>query len=96
MHTKGHWKKLTSQRDKIYIEDSNGKVVAIAVLCDEMEANALLIAAAPELLEALDKIAGYTNAWPDGLSAGDAYDMQAIARQAIRKAKSHADTLKGK
>jgi len=40
-----------------------------------------------ELLEALDRIAGYTNAWPDGLSAGDAYDMQAIARQAFRKVK---------
>ena len=74
------------------IKDSNGKLIA-QVWCDnendsygnypavsysEMKANAKLIAAAPELLEALQLIANTSSDAPEA--------MRAIAKQAIKKA----------
>ena len=85
-HTPGPWKVITGA---VYTAQSTGKVVPIASMdreagngtsLVEREANARLIAAAPELLKALEEIA-------DRLKWGKlANETEKIARDAIKAA----------
>jgi hypothetical protein len=98
-HTDGDWQAERSQGAGGYFEwfvRRDGDAVAIASDITDpetgqpSEANAVLMAAAPRLLEALEKIARIYED-PEPTSMHDltfrAYDMRCIARAAIAKAK---------
>ena len=80
-HTPGPWIVTGFDKefkDQINIQDDErGYYVAAAISCQAQEANARLIAAAPELLEALKNFV-------DGCSVS--VDAFAVARAAIAKA----------
>ena len=96
-HTTGPWKRRTLQSQPIvstgwHIEGEDGASLAI-VLGDksaELQANARLIAAAPDLLEALEAAVGTIEYALQALEAPDkchARDVLEEARAAINKAK---------
>ncbi len=88
MHTKGPWK-LSSGADE-WATIWSDKSEQIANILPPI-ANARLIAAAPELLEALENLLRCSE-----YKATDyCQDCVPAATKAIRKAKSRADTLKG-
>jgi hypothetical protein len=87
-HTKGPWKFGSSNDDSVYkrnIGGSDGYHVAVASSRedDEVDANARLIAAAPDLLEALQSIVDMDVAYQRGPKVEDAVE---VARAAIAKA----------
>ena len=96
-HTPGPWvvKRPKNPRDAIgLVSRQVGCMVRdICIVEDfrnkENEANARLIAAAPELLDALERIANYSSGGviEDGTPRADRHDMIHIARAAIAKAK---------
>lgn len=74
------------------ITDNEGVTVALVVSekwsDDELDANARLIAAAPELLEALETIAGlYDHEASSGENSMKLYDARSIALAVIAKAR---------
>ncbi len=83
-HTPGTWKQEYCGRDRIriYKESDQRRIATVAVKTTTMdEANARLIAAAPELLEALRRL-------EDARKRGDLDITEwAAARAAIEKAK---------
>lgn len=101
MHTPGPWVTLPEEVDKPYIRirgtRPGGRYKVANVItpvyegvhereADETRANARLIAAAPELLEALRAVLPYLT---DGEDAGDeATQLAPIARTAIQKAEA--------
>jgi hypothetical protein len=94
MHTKGQWiiiqgieKRFKGLRD-IFVEKTH--IATIQAWSEEGQANARLIAAAPELLEALENIA--LTADQSGLDSQSTYDgvledIYEATQEAIRKAK---------
>jgi hypothetical protein len=97
-HTPGPWQVRTIDGSIGHIETLDGVAVANAEIVGtlrqpntaERKANAALISAAPELLEALEKIARiYEDPEPTSMNelTFRAYDMRCIARAAIAKAK---------
>jgi len=100
-HTPGPWRisgppPLTGDPHEISIKAANIPVARISrsakIAFGERAANARLIAAAPELLEALRRIEGLTRA-PDTLAAHPITCMQtieALARAAIDKAEGRS------
>lgn len=97
-HTPGPWKIDPDKRPGMEWNrhiDAEGLTICFMSNSNGMHperdlANARLIAAAPELLEALDRIAMiYENPEPPSLHelSARAYDMRCIARAAIAKAK---------
>ena len=87
-HTKGPWQFGSSNDDSVYkrnIGGSDGYHVAVASSRedDEVDANARLIAAAPDLLEALQSIVDMDVAYQRGPKVEDAVE---VARAAIAKA----------
>lgn len=89
-HTPGPWN--VSRLGPSYIEQTGGSLVASAIETrgDSYLANARLIAAAPELLAALDNLAGLIE---DYILAGYDFndDTTAQARSAIAKARGEDD-----
>jgi hypothetical protein len=82
-HTPGPWQ----VRDNRVEFGSDGYTVAVVTKgCPEFEGNARLIAAAPELLAALERLLGI--AWSVGSLAWD--DAVAQARLALARAKGGA------
>lgn len=85
-HTPGPWETSHDGHGGIYVGDKNGRQVGFVSLRSEQEANARLIAAAPELLEALrDLLADYDGSIEPGESA-----LIDKARAAIAKVKGGA------
>ena len=95
-HTPGPWRwwiddigneifLIDSQKDSILgpTFEINGKTGSVALRCDVTRANARLIAAAPELLDALKALLGLTLSDNGNQSAAAVEDM---ARAAIAKA----------
>jgi len=85
-HTPGPWKTTHSAMSGYRVSDSTGWGVAVVLKDVNDEANAHLIAAAPQMLEALEKIAEI------GRQKGDARPQDAvscflIAEDAIKTAK---------
>jgi len=85
-HTPGPWKTTHSAMSGYRVSDSTGWGVAVVLKDANDEANAHLIAAAPQMLEALEKIAEI------GRQNGDATRQHAvscflIAEAAIKAAK---------
>lgn len=82
-HTPGSWKVTKTTIKGEFCWDYKIRAMDESVVCTvgpcEVEANAHLIAAAPEMLEALKNII----VWDDGNLPGDLID---IAKQAILKA----------
>jgi hypothetical protein len=94
-HTKGPWEVTPNARGGFTIQSGDGLTVAItpapwgfttedAARIWEKRQNPHLIAAAPDLLKALEQIAAYPKTRADEL---DASSMRDIARTAIAKAK---------
>lgn len=95
-HTPGPWK--AEGWKGIVVNDSNGHTLALAPGCsysiEEMAANARLIAAAPDLLEALQNVIASTalpSAWSDDISEAQWQrqrldECRDFARAAIAKA----------
>ena len=54
-HTQGPWATYVDSAHDGWIADAEGNLIACAVRNENMQANARLIAAAPELLAALDE-----------------------------------------
>ena len=86
-HTPGPWtanepnEKALRYAWSVWPEEGSGFArIATVTQCDEQEANAHLIAAAPDLLEALYQIATYDPTKWDAVTLGN------IAREAIVKA----------
>jgi hypothetical protein len=94
-HTPGPWEQDADTIIKFLGEDANGphiqQICEITYAHDpeestkEAEANALLIAAAPELLEALEAMIRYGEDGPAKRETG--YEIEMRAKAAIRKAK---------
>lgn len=92
-YTPGPWE--AHFEEAIRVKNKDGTVAVATNLhlhgrrdISEAEANALLIAAAPELLEALEHLlSGYKLLVPDVESCSNAYD----AEQAIAKARGNED-----
>lgn len=91
-HTPGPWE-VTGDRDSdegLTVEARGGEVAFIASTTGYARAdiaNAFLIAAAPELLEALEHMVAVSN-WATTIQSEEQYDaMIANAEAAIRKAK---------
>lgn len=55
-HTQGPWRSSISKNNRLQISGDNGRQVCIVWRDEYSEANARLIAAAPELLEALKEV----------------------------------------
>lgn len=97
MHTPGPWSfedkpSVVGGTFKYWVIGPEGERIAdIQQQCRKTEANATLIATAPELLEALEKIADIEREKMDGrIKEYNSYDMEwaiAIARQAVNKVK---------
>lgn len=87
-HTPGPWSIGKSYTDEICIRESKGhELQAIAVCGSEMLANANLIAAAPELLEACKAMAEYISGqWDWGGEWKDRPNCLRLAELAIKKA----------
>ena len=88
-HTPGPWK-LT---DAYTVEGQDGQAItevydqSANVLCEETIANAALIAAAPELLEALEIIFEQGHIWLDQKEKKTGKTFYYIVEQALNKAK---------
>ena len=85
-HAPGPWKTTHSEVNGYRVSDSTGCGVAVVLKDTNDDANARLIAAAPAMLEALEKIAEI------GRQKGDARPQDAvscflIAEEAIKAAK---------
>jgi hypothetical protein len=99
-YTPGPWHTKREGLSTIYVEANigGGWVQEVAACgptetADQKEANARLIAAAPELLEALERIAVLYEKDTDADNyeqAANAYEMRCIARAAIAKARGEA------
>ena len=87
MHTKGPWL-WDIMPCELRADDDKGTVLLRCSINHEPnKANARLIAAAPDMLEALEEIANYENDFNPHMTGGDAHTMRVAARKAIRKAK---------
>ena len=93
-HTPGPWKAITGGADaKVVCPDGRSFLIGDIIYHDENKSNARLIAAAPELLEALKLV---THARPTRYVRGDGTDtpflisnnVLDIVQQAIAKAES--------
>lgn len=106
-HTSLPWKIDRGYADYLVIADKATGREITSIKLDEhgakptalQEANARLIVTAcnnyEQALEALKHIADYENIYNDGrYTGGDAYDMQAIADKAVRKAEDHPECFK--
>jgi hypothetical protein len=86
-HTPGPWTARVNPWDMILPEDQRGEKLAVTngkeVVCQATEANARLIAAAPELLEALKNL---TNTITENGSTVARLDATAFALNVIAKA----------
>lgn len=97
-HTPGPWKALKAtvrgETTEWFVTDDDDEGVAVIASCvtdktgEPSEANARLIAAAPELLEALEGLCGLAELRPGHLQ--DYKAAVAAARAAIAKAKGGA------
>lgn len=90
-YTKGEWKKCLSSEWTTGIADKNNIIIAETFRWkdrprDEMEANARLIASAPDLLEACKASLAYVN---DDYE-GSIDDLIYVLQQAINKAERKA------
>jgi hypothetical protein len=89
-HTKGPWR--TEGWENLVVNSADGYTMMLAAggkdaCLDELKANARLIAAAPELFEALREVAGL---WEDSdKTNGLAEIMARLARAAIHKAEGN-------
>jgi hypothetical protein len=93
-HTKGPWRVGQSYGPTVYIEPSVASVNAHKNSRSEIEANARLIAAAPELLEALDalltamgdgngnEVDGVYGNWPEWSPYRELDDAVAVVKKA--------------
>jgi hypothetical protein len=90
-HTQGEWKVQRWGDGKLSVDAGSHTVANLNDSGDETEHNAHLIAAAPQLLEALERIArrgigpdghGLAN-WPGYETATVAYELATIAKDAI-------------
>lgn len=90
-HTPGPWTISQQQGLRLFIV-GNDEALAETLRCawdDEQFANTRLIAAAPELLAALEHMVAVSN-WATTIQSEEQYDaMIASAEAAIRKAKGH-------
>lgn len=92
-HTKGNWNNLTISKKRSTIDDDNGNNIADVwslgeITSEEMQANANLISAAPDLLESVKYLKTILktlvlNTEGDGSQIGD---VLLHASQAIKKA----------
>lgn len=90
-HTPGPWLKIQDHNGTwgIYPDAPSGKFLVTT----DTEANACLIAAAPELLEALEAMIRYGE---DGPAKGETgYDIELKAKAAIRKARGEEQSHAG-
>lgn len=88
-HTPGPWK--TEGWGNIIVNDSEGNTLCLypqGATHKQTQANAHLIAAAPELLEALIDLVNVSENFPNELSK-DHYSVK-YAKEAIKKAKGEA------
>ena len=88
-HTKGPWKANKEEEGQWDIDAWFDESVTVAVVLNEPEAqaNARLIAAAPELLEALESV--YASApFASYRGDGELEECEQRVQEAIRKAKS--------
>jgi hypothetical protein len=83
-HTPGPWEVFETHTGHYVLDSAEQAVVCQIEWCLEAEANARLIAAAPELLETVKQLIGYMNAgnWADMRIDG----IKTAARAAIDKA----------
>lgn len=90
-HTEGPWHLNTSIRSNLYVETNNARMPFICDMQlsvaseddkDEIEANARLIAAAPELLDIVRRIESIY-VYVDSITAGDA-GMNTRAKRMLR------------
>lgn len=91
-HTPGPWRSFERGVTFHYWVVKVANRVIAKITGEDQEANARLIAAAPELLEALEKMVkqfGYEVVHKDGL-VHDEHDAIQSATEAIRKAKGEA------
>ena len=80
-HTPGHWKYYHEKSGDCYvIRSSHGALAETFYSLGRDEANARLIAAAPDLLEALEEIITINN------RRGTLIEAARVAQEAIRKA----------
>jgi hypothetical protein len=92
-HTPGPWR--VHEKSPTLVIDKHGLVIAQAhsyaecgIMRDEAEANARLIAAAPELLEALESVVEMYDARPcDAYPKGTLVYLQDVIKPLILKAK---------
>lgn len=87
-HTPGPWqaKKFCSPQDTFYIVDSRDHLLVGAGKKIE-EANAQLIAAAPELLEALEQCRAFSTGLSNGNEQARLRDIATISEAAIKRAR---------
>ena len=86
-HTPGPWRTDAHNGFPLDIEDPGEYMIAKATPCAKAEANARLIAAAPDLLAALESIASmYDYEAACGDLASRLYEATCLARAAIAKA----------
>lgn len=95
-HTPGAWeaKRDLARNYGFDITSDNGRKIIAETIGGEHEANARLIAAAPDLLDALERLfencAMVHNRWGDNCNQKEADAAIATARAAIAKAKGGA------
>ena len=89
-HTAGPWKNSGAIGAGIWITAPESQIAVVygKGTTPEAVANADLVAAAPELLEALKKIAGLRDTWV--YAADAANEAIAIARDAVKKAEGRS------
>ena len=84
-HTQGKWETGKDAEGWWVCEEGNGADIADFSLCDNAEANARLIASAPELLEALEECLDQLSSWQDNHEE-DTFTMKR-AKEVINKAR---------
>jgi len=85
-HTPGPWYHSDPRTGRICIASKQMQIAVIPYLDDEAEANAALITAAPDLLQALNALLNVDCASMAGMFCKDREKVQHQARNAIAKA----------
>jgi hypothetical protein len=89
-HTPGEWMQEIESTVKgnfaIFERNTDTHIATVHNIGAEAEANARLIAAAPDLLTALDDLLGYMEGYEHDYNNGEPLPVYERARQAIHKA----------
>lgn len=92
-HTPGPWKVIQSDSPVVQTEDDHHAICTtygVYATREQKEANANLIAAAPEMLSALK---GFVKAWSEGRFLMEGYEYLKACRDSIQKAEGCYQTV---